>query len=305
MPAALVLNNVEIRSNEAYGSGGGLSFDCTSLDVTGGSMSNNSVLSGKGGALQVGPNLRCGSDPIFKDVTFKGNAATTGAVAFFSSAYPSCAIPVLEDDDSRWKPIRSICLALDRLLVLLSRVTPPRLATCKPRPPVAIVATCQGQEVCGRQSLLTMEGFPGMSLSFGAVLLDSFNQVTIDDTLQLELVISPGSTCLLDGVLQHRITQGLAAIQSVKVLAIVETIWNSICKFKVRLPLSIITLKNVVPLEVHLHMGPSAVTCPSGWISSGGQQATRECQACPAGNFAVPGALSCTVGASSSRRGMF
>eukprot|EP00439_Symbiodinium_sp_Y106_P040241 s4380_g4.t3 len=272
MPAALVLNNVEIRSNEAYGSGGGLSFDCTSLDVTGGSMSNNSVLSGKGGALQVGPNLRCGSDPIFKDVTFKGNAATTGAVAFFSSAYPSCAIPVLEDDDSRWNPsVPSAWHWTD------------------------FSAAVSGQEVCGRQSLLTMEGFPGMSLSFGAVLLDSFNQVTIDDTLQLELVISPGSTCLLDGVLQHRITQGLAAIQSVKVLAIVETIWNSICKFKVRLPRSIITLKNVVPLEVHLHMGPSAVTCPSGWISSGGQQATRECQACPAGNFAVPGALSCTA----------
>ena len=172
--------------------------------------------------------------------------------------------------------------------------------------PVAIVATsCQGQEVCERQSLLTMEGFPGMSLFFGAMLLDSFNQVTIDDTLQLELVISPGSTCLLDGVLQHRITQGLATIQSVKVLAMVGTIWNSICKFKVRLPLSIITLKNVVPLEVHLHMGPSAVTCPSGWISSGGQQATRECQACPAGSFAVPGASSCTVGASSNRCGMF
>ncbi|CAE7911577.1 Scube3, partial [Symbiodinium necroappetens] len=296
MPAALVLNNVEIRGNEAYGGGGGLSFDCTSLDMAGGSVSNNSVLSGgKGGALQVGQKLRCGSDPIFKDVKFKGNTATTGAVAYFSSAYPSCAIPILEDDDSRWNPSVPSAWHWTDFSAAVSGNSA-ILGNLQATSPVAIVATsCQGQEVCERQSLLTMEGFPGMSLFFGAMLLDSFNQVTIDDTLQLELVISPGSTCLLDGVLQHRITQGLATIQSVKVLAMVGTIWNSICKFKVRLPLSIITLKKVVPLEVHLHMGPSAVTCPSGWISSGGQQATRECQACPAGSFAVPGASSCTA----------
>ena len=306
MPAALVLNNVEIRSNEAYGGGGGLSFDCTSLDMAGGSVSNNSVLSGgKGGALQVGQKLRCGSDPIFKDVKFKGNTATTGAVAYFSSAYPSCAIPILEDDDSRWNPSVPSAWHWTDFSAAVSGNSA-ILGNLQATSPVAIVATsCQSQEVCERQSLLTMEGFPGMSLFFGAMLLDSFNQVTIDDTLQLELVISPGSTCLLDGVLQHRITQGLATIQSVKVLAMVGTIWNSICKFKVRLPLSIITLKNVVPLEVHLHMGPFAVTCPSGWIASGGQQATRECQACPAGSFAVPGASSCTVGASSNRCGMF
>ena len=301
-PASLRLHDVVVVGNEALGSGGGLSLDCASLELAGGAFLNNTVPSGKGGALELGGMLRCASDPLFRDVAFKGNAAETGAVVFFSTAYPSCAVPVLEDDGSWNSSVLSAWHWTDFSASVTGNSA--TLGKLQATAPVSIV--CQGQ-ACQAGNLLMLEGFPGMSLSFGAMLLDSFQQMTIDDTLQVELVVVPGSTCLLDGVLQHRITQGVASIQSVKVLALAGATWSSVCKLLVRLPLSIITLRTVVPLEVHVQMGASAVTCPLGWISfraSNMAHSAYECRACPAGSFAPPGSSACVVGTSSCHANM-
>ena len=290
-----MLNNVDIVSNEAFGSGAGLSYDCNLLHMTNGSISNNNAISG--GALEIGGKLVCGTEPIFRDVAFKGNSATTGGVAYFRTSYPSCAIPVLAGEDQRWNMSMESAWYWDDFDAFVMDNSA-ALGSLQATSPVAIVGSgCAGQG-CEARSLLKIDGFPGLSLSFGAMLLDSFNQVTIDDTLQVELVTLPGSTCLLDGILQHRITYGVAQVQSVKILAETGDLWNPICKIMVRLPLSIISLRNVAPLEVHVQMGMSAMDCPPGWISAENSEvahSARECQACPAGSFAPARAASCTA----------
>ena len=285
--------------NQAFGSGAGISFDCSSLLLTGGTVSNNMAVGGRGGGMEIGGRLGCsGEDPIFHEVAFKGNSATTGGVVYFGAPFPPCAIPVVADGSGRWNASAQSPWHWDDFHASVSGNSA-TLGDLQATSPVAIVGKlCPGQ-TCQAQRQLTIEGFPGMSLSFEAMLLDSFDQMTIDDTLQVELVVLPGSTCMLDGPLQHRITQGVAVIQSVKILAEMGEMWNSVCRVLVRLPISIITLRKVLPMEVHVKMGISALDCPPGWISSSNTNvahSARQCEACPAGTFVPAGAVSCTVG---------
>ena len=99
---SLDMKRVRFMRNSAYGNGGAIFYGCQSLKITSSSFQSSSTSGGNGGALHLGRGLECGDESgmtevvSFRDVQFYDNTAKMGAVAFFDTELPTCAIPSLE-----------------------------------------------------------------------------------------------------------------------------------------------------------------------------------------------------------------
>ncbi|CAJ1449215.1 unnamed protein product [Effrenium voratum] len=307
-PSALTLHNVSFLENSAYGDGAGLRFACSQLRLSNTSFRRN-VAAGNGGALKLYSQLQCGEETLFENVELLENRAKLGAGVFFSYADPSCAVPTQGPDGAWATSVPSAWRWADFPGAVRGNAATLQ-GDLQATMPERIELAC-GKGNCTELGLIGTElgqieiaGFPGVLLYFTASLRDSFGQIYVDDTLTLELEVSKTLPCVLKGAVKHRFTEGVAAVQSVRVVASEEGAWSPFCSILVRLPLSIYELQKVSTAEVRVAMGNSYLDCPEGHISEKKVKGLWQCKPCPAGTFEALGQCrACGVGTFSMEEG--
>ncbi|CAE8611817.1 unnamed protein product, partial [Polarella glacialis] len=297
-------------NNTADGFGGAVATSCSYPNFSHSVFLGNKATIMSGGALALG-QVACTTvgEPIFVEVQLLENDASQvgGAVFYQDLLATSCAIPTVQGDQSSWNQSAGGGWKWSAFATQVTGNKAP-FGNLQATMPVQLLVACSEVEdksySCRkRDGNLLVDGFPGVMVNLNVSKIDGIGQVFKDDTAAIQLTLQ-GGPFSLTGVKRYRFDAGYAIADSAQL--VVDGVYNGkvqgVAAISVQLPRR--KYPNVLAVQVNVTIPDSDAACPVGrtpvvWSPTGppaaGPPPSWKCVACPSGNYAELGALSCSA----------